>query len=472
MKFKKLFIFLIICLLAVNQPVYANDSFNTTNVYSTIKELSSDKYAGRLAGDKGNMLATEYIANYFKNLKLLPGGENKTYFQSFEVYVPTLSGKCYFKIYDLNGKLVKEYQYGTDFKELPYGASRPGIVSGMLKFDEKSTGSILLIRDGSIGESTSDYELDLNLKKDGVNALIYPTNRTFKFRSPYKAQSGYSEGLVKIMASKNIIPELIDFSKKGYKFEIKSTLETKKVISKNVIAVLKGSDTTLPPIILSAHFDHVGYDADGTIYPGALDNASGTAFLLESARVLKNSPIPERTIIFAAFNAEEEGLIGSKYFVDNPTLNIKDAECINFDMVGASVNIPLAILSMQSKSQFSNTIAKIANSLSVKTKMLYEDNSDHASFCNSGFNSVTLIHDDVTKIHTPDDTIENIDKDKLTEVFLTLDSYLKSKDIVMASTSPSQVFPGDRYVLVFVLIGSFLFLSVYYYTKKRVNISR
>jgi Zn-dependent M28 family amino/carboxypeptidase len=69
-----------------------------------------------------------------------------------------------------------------------------------------------------------------------------------------------------------------------------------------VIGILEGKDKTLPPIILSSHLDHVGYNADDKYWPGAFDNASGTAFIMEYARVLKDLGTPNRTIIFAALD--------------------------------------------------------------------------------------------------------------------------------------------------------------------------
>jgi aminopeptidase YwaD len=472
MRFKKVFSVVLSLFISFGSLVYAAPTFNYSNVYKIAEELSSDKYTGRLAGDKGNKLAEQYIASYFNSLNLKPGGDNNSFFQKFEVYVPMIKGSCYFKIYDENKNVVKEYKYGIHFKEVPYGASIGGTVKGKLKLDGESEGNILLAQSLSIGESPSYYKADLTLKQSGVEGIVYPTNRNFRFRSPYKLQKGYSDGLIKIMVTKDIVPELIEFSKKNYAFEIKSPVQTKKVAVNNVIGILEGKDKSLPPIILSAHFDHVGYDADGVIYPGAFDNASGTAFLLECARVLKATPNLERTIIFAAFNAEEEGLLGSQYFVEHSPVPLKDAECINFDMVGSVENIPLAILSLPTRSNFSNTIAQIAKQCSVETKILYEDNSDHAPFCNKGINSVTLIHDDVTKIHTPDDTIKNMDKDKLEEVFITLNTYLKSKDIAMASAKINDL--NYKTILFITVVGSALIIAIVgiYIYRKEIKLVR
>ncbi|MCW3119149.1 MAG: family metallo-hydrolase, partial [Chitinophagaceae bacterium] len=97
-------------------------------------------------------------------------------------------------------------------------------------------------------------------------------------------------------------------------------------------------------VILGAHFDHLGYGEDGgsllrtgehLIHNGADDNASGTAALIELARLVKNSKIKNSNFLFIAFSGEELGLFGSKYFADHPTIDLKAVNyMINMDMVG------------------------------------------------------------------------------------------------------------------------------------------
>lgn len=468
MKFKKFVVLIVLSVLLFSIPIYAEDSFDSSNVYRITKLLSSDKYRGRLAGDRGNIMAGEYIAKYFKSFGLKPAGDNGTYFQKFDIVVPFINGPCSFKVFDNAGNPVKSYKYGTDFKEMTFGASVEGTVDGNIRNDKNMNGSIALIEDGRLEESPSQYREDLSLKKSGIKAAIYPTNIDFRFRTPYKMQSLYNDGIVKIMVSKRILPEIRSFSDKNYSFEIKSSVETKKVIVSNIIAKLEGKDKSLPPVILSAHFDHVGFDADNTIYPGAFDNASGTAFLLECARLLKASGQPERTILFIAFNGEEEGLIGSKYFVKHPTINISGAECINFDMVGSSENIPLTILSSESGAKFTADLLKIT-SPSVKTRILYEDDSDHASFCSSGIKAVTFIHDDITKIHTPMDTIENVDEHKMGAVYKALEAFLKSKGIKITSSIPhnNRFKAYEKIILICGLL--LIFLSAFMYLRDNLK---
>jgi len=115
----------------------------------------------------------------------------------------------------------------------------------------------------------------------------------------------------------------------------------------NVLAKLPGSDPLLRDeyVVLSAHFDHVGVGmpVDGdSIYNGADDNASGTTALLEVARVLAALPEeerPRRTIVFAHVSAEEKGLLGSRWWVENPTVPIENVVAnLNADMVGGEAH--------------------------------------------------------------------------------------------------------------------------------------
>jgi Zn-dependent M28 family amino/carboxypeptidase len=116
------------------------------------------------------------------------------------------------------------------------------------------------------------------------------------------------------------------------------------VPTQNVVALLPGRDSSLRGqfVIVGAHFDHLGRSTEGALDPdrkntirrGADDNASGTAAVLELARLLAASP-PRRSIIFVAFSGEEMGLLGSEYFASNSPIPLDSSVAmINFDMVG------------------------------------------------------------------------------------------------------------------------------------------
>jgi len=109
----------------------------------------------------------------------------------------------------------------------------------------------------------------------------------------------------------------------------------------NVLGIIRGGDPDLADeyIMICAHYDHVGI-IDGEIYPGANDNASGTSMILELAESFqKLEPRPKRSILVAFWDAEEKGLLGSRHFVDNPTVPLKQIKiALNFDMVGTLQN--------------------------------------------------------------------------------------------------------------------------------------
>jgi len=114
----------------------------------------------------------------------------------------------------------------------------------------------------------------------------------------------------------------------------------------NVVGVLPGSDPKLKDeaIVIGAHYDHLGFGGEGSgslsattgIHHGADDNASGVAGLLELARMFASqNPKPRRTIVFIAFSGEEEGLLGSSYYVNHPIVPLANTiAMINMDMIG------------------------------------------------------------------------------------------------------------------------------------------
>jgi Zn-dependent M28 family amino/carboxypeptidase len=123
---------------------------------------------------------------------------------------------------------------------------------------------------------------------------------------------------------------------------LKTSISDKRRTGNNVIGFINnGASNT---IIFGAHYDHLGYGEDGysllrtgekLIHNGADDNASGTAAIIELARMLKTSKDKSNNYLFIAFSGEELGLLGSKYYTEHPTVNLQTVNyMVNFDMVG------------------------------------------------------------------------------------------------------------------------------------------
>jgi len=141
------------------------------------------------------------------------------------------------------------------------------------------------------------------------------------------------------------VQEKIDSSKKPFSFETNTSVHiqvnTNYVKNKdtyNVIALLEGSDPVLKDeyIIMGAHLDHCGKQCDKIYFPGANDNASGSAIVLETAEAfVKGDVKPDRSVLFILFSCEEQGLYGSRHYAENPLFPLeKTAAMINLDCVG------------------------------------------------------------------------------------------------------------------------------------------
>lgn len=190
----------------------------------------------------------------------------------------------------------------------------------------------------------------------------------------------------------------------SYALELSTSSAHERTQSKNVVAVLEGSDPELKNeyVVLSAHLDHVGVGraVDGdTIYNGALDNAAGISTMIEVARAFKKSgKAPKRSIIFLAVTAEEKGLVGSDFFAYNPTVSKSSIVAnVNLDMPLILYDFADVIAFGADRSALGPLVEKAANQLDVKLSPdpLPEQSlfvrSDHYRFVQQGIPSVFLV---------------------------------------------------------------------------------
>lgn len=216
----------------------------------------------------------------------------------------------------------------------------------------------------------------------------------------------------------------------GVAVELVADLEIEAVPVRNVLAKLEGSDPQLKHqvVVVGGHLDHVGHGHFGSttghwgaIHPGADDNASGTATILSIAEAFVEAGVrPKRTILFAHFTAEEKGLMGSRWFVDHPTVPRESiVAMLNLDMVGR--NDP-AVLSVNGDSRAAGLDA-LAKQLGAAMGVAINndagsgiDRSDQWSFARVGIPAIAYFsgtHDDY---HSPADTPDKIVADKLQNV--------------------------------------------------------
>jgi Iap family predicted aminopeptidase len=183
----------------------------------------------------------------------------------------------------------------------------------------------------------------------------------------------------------------------------------------NVIGLIKGSDPIMKNefVVIGAHLDHLGEEAEGIYNPGANDNASGCASVLEIANVFKkNSIITRRSIIFTLFTGEEEGSIGANYFVKNSPVPIDNIiVMINLDCIGYGEEVQI-----DGSPNLWELFIKIDSMSPIgMTKIPY---CDDKPFHEKGIPTVSFTSSDGCGpyYHTPNDTPETLSKETLEKV--------------------------------------------------------
>jgi hypothetical protein len=356
-------------------------SFDGQAALEYIKVLASDAMSGRKSGEPGGETAADYIASKLKGWGLEPAGSNGGYFQdmTYEYYEVELGAAL--DIVAHNKK--RDFVYGEDWRQYRYSGSLTagvgivfvgyGISAPQKQYDDYSG---IDVKDKLVlfaVETPRRFESALREEAQLTNrikaAQEHGARGVLMFRSDTQAGAAsyrggpkkdiYKSGFAIISVEAKVVDFIFKWQKadprfffqqieatgkpQSYDLGVQSLVNLKvdfdeKRPTKNVLAKIAGTDGNLKNefVIVGAHMDHLGIDMTGDVLNGADDNASGTAVVMEAARVMKlNSFKPKRTIIFALWAAEEEGLLGSKYYTENPLYPLdKTVANINLDMEG------------------------------------------------------------------------------------------------------------------------------------------
>jgi len=445
-----------------------------------VRYLASDELTGRGVDTPGIKLARDYIANEFARYGLRPGGDNGTYFQSFDAATgvavkqpstlalggdPNLlldqdwtplglsaSGKAEGNVVFAGyGITAKDYSY-DDYA----GIDAKGKIVIVLRYepppkDEKSP-----------FQKAPRYSIHATLRAKANNAkdhgalaliLVDLEPRSERGRNLISTRSSFSRlenGVIaaqvkaavmeKWLQSQGIslteLKEKIDREEKpasialaAMKVSLSVTLELTHQRAENVIGILPGSDPKLKneAIVLGAHYDHLGFgyygtldsSTEGQIHHGADDNASGTSVVLQVAEELNRSaPKPKRTIVFAAFSAEELGLLGSRHYVEHPAVPLGSTKAmINLDMVGRLRDSRLTIFGTHSATELSLIVNEEAKRLGLEiTESDGVGRSDHMSFYNRKIPAVHFFTGSHLDYHRPTDTSDKVNYEGMVKV--------------------------------------------------------
>lgn len=208
-------------------------------------------------------------------------------------------------------------------------------------------------------------------------------------------------------------------------------IEKKAITAQNVVGYFPGSDPEVghETVVISAHYDHMGKNEEGTIWPGADDNGTGTSILLEIAEAVALNPnLPKRGFLFLAVSGEEKGLLGSKYYTSRPLLPLANTITdLNIDMVGRNAPDSIYIIGSNMISEDLHEINKYAStkvqdlSLNYRYNTLDDPNrfyyrSDHYNFAQRGIPIIFYFAGTHEDYHKPTDTVDKINFNKMEKV--------------------------------------------------------
>jgi membrane-associated protease RseP (regulator of RpoE activity) len=215
----------------------------------------------------------------------------------------------------------------------------------------------------------------------------------------------------------------------GSRVAIQVKLIEERGTAANIIGILPGRDPVLreTAVVVGAHYDHLGLGGEyslapsqyGEIHPGADDNASGTAALILLARAFAKSGGAERTLIFAAFSAEEMGIVGSSHYTKRPRIPLEQTVAmINLDMVGRLKDQTLYVFGVKTGKEFADLLQEVNRDRHLILKLgggAYGP-SDHTSFYARKIPALLFFTGPHGDYHRPSDTVDKINASGLAEV--------------------------------------------------------
>ena len=423
-----------------------------------VYELSGEKYSGRGIGQEGGVNSSKQMLEWFEYFHL-----TESWLEEFEVLLGTKSVESELK-YD-----SKSFEKEIDFSPINYTADGNaegkawflgyGIAENESDWNDwvDAEGNKINLEGGIaimvLGLPDVEEDHPLNLRENRRLGMLRYKTQVAKEHGASAALFIYlgsdnPGGLIDIggtirwgasslpigLVTSKVYTEIFDDADwdkpiKSKKSPSENTLsfstkvELDYVTAFNVIGYLdSGKDKTF---VVGGHKDHMGTNSSGEVYWGADDNASGTAGVLELANYYSHMPAEERpgNFYFMLFDAEEMGLLGSRYFTNNNPEIMEELDfMLNLDMVGRySDNEKILMGGINSSEifesdEFWSELTALNENLNFEKSTFGDGRSDHAPFIDKGVPAMfifTGIHDDY---HTPADTPDKVDYEGLEEI--------------------------------------------------------
>ena len=395
-------------------------------VRSVIEELCSPEYHGRGYVAKGDLKAAKYLREEAESQGLVPfKGE---WFQQFVIPMNTFPGKMEVTIN--NQTLTPGVDYQVD------ASSNSNRGTYHIAWINKKVVEYKDALNNMLSNDLSDYFIAIDttgiknkIVKEFVNFIIAENPAQAKgIIEVVPGDFTYRPSAVKkdfpfIQISKGILePE----NEETIKINIKSKFK-KRYKTQNVAAYIPGKTDSF--IVFTAHYDHVGRMGKNTYFPGANDNASGSAMLLDLAKSIKEkNQKPHYSIAFIWFTAEEAGLLGSKFYTDHPLFPLEKIKCLwNMDLIGSGMDGIKVVNGSVFEKEF-NILKSINQEKGFLKKVAPRGAaaiSDHYFFSQKGVHAFFIYTmGNYPHYHDIYDKAENLPLDSYENIFKLISAYL------------------------------------------------
>jgi Zn-dependent M28 family amino/carboxypeptidase len=345
LRVKLIFTLLFVFAAASAQKLKKADKAIVDNLKKHIEYLADDKLEGRRAGSKGEELAMNYIIEQFKSIGISPKG-TEYYPQAFEINEgKQISPSTYLKVNNIS------LEAGKEFFPFPFSPDKKIEATPAIAIQEADMPWFVDLAE-TLEDNKNNPHFDLeeyirnNSKKAadrGATAVILYNSSSNDDKLIFNGKDKAEQlSIPAVYVAKEAAAKYFKDKTATLDIKLRAVIGEKKRLGHNVVGYIDNKAATT--VILGAHFDHLGYGEDGNsmmrtgeklIHNGADDNASGTAALIELARILKTSKARNNNYLFIAFSGEELGLFGSKYYTDHPTIDLTTVNyMLNMDMVG------------------------------------------------------------------------------------------------------------------------------------------
>tara|TARA_B100001109_G_scaffold255434_1_gene258421 strand:- start:12812 stop:14314 length:1503 start_codon:yes stop_codon:yes gene_type:complete len=454
-------------------------TIQSKDISKHLRIIASDEFEGRATGKKGQKMAKKYLINQFKRAGI-QDYKNLNYEQRFELVEQENTGLT-IKIENVEYQLNKDFLFNpaiVDNRELNTELVFVGF--GIPEDNYNSYANIdvqnkvVFLLDGQASKLKTEKEWALRdkvdwCKKNGALGVFVNDSKVKVMLEKYehyftkpkmKLAEEANDSFFTVKMTDEMTDQLLNIGgidlnkikKKGIKEKDRFTTDltisinkpTHTLFGENVIAFIPGTEKKEEVIVLTAHYDHLGKE-DSVVYNGADDDGTGTVALIEIAEAfqeaVKNGFRPKRSILIMPVSGEEKGLLGSKYYTNNPIFPLENTVAnLNIDMIGRYDEAHkkdsnyVYLIGSDKLSQDLHEVSEMVNSTYTQFNLDYTFNdekdpnrfyyrSDHYNFAKNNVPVIFYfsgVHEDY---HKETDTVDKIDFDKTARiarlVFLT-----------------------------------------------------